>query len=497
MNNFIIGSGWFSDPKSITTLGKMSNDHQKSYGGIKSRDKNFSKYWLSHILEQSVLPKRIYILDADSPESIDENVINHKLIDISKQTQNFGHGVICEKYNTLCGWARGFIYGAVQAFLNDCDYVYIEQDLLIFGKKFIENMFNLLYQENKNIIYLDGDETCQKLQQSFVVVKKDFLPNLIIKLINDSNHSRAEELKHYELFKDDILWSPYKGGRQRKNLNKEFYCLQHMTEEEINEYQNNGKLFNHFNKKQVCLMFNGQVRTFEKVYSNIFQNLINSNKNYCFDIYFLIGKNEYTKKHNYLEQTDNLNKIISEKIKQFDKKQNFNIYIKDIDYPNYCNYGADYLYFKDSILYDLVNKIKKYDIYIRTRPDIIFDKELILDNLDFNNKIHIITSMNTFKCYCHNRDWNFMFITDLNGFKLCSSYYKLLEVEKNEFPDIIKFNNKGSWIYNIKKSLHIGEIKENQRKEVSAWQSFFENVKNKNYELIFDSGNCSLSIVRM
>ena len=26
-----------------------------------------------------------------------------------------------------------------------------------------------------------------------------------------------------------------------------------------------------------------------------------------------------------------------------------------------------------------------------------------------------------------------MFITDLNGFKLCSSYYKLLEVEKNEF----------------------------------------------------------------
>ncbi len=35
--------------------------------------------------------------------------------------------------------------------VNDCDYVYVEQDLLLFGKNFIKNIFDLLEKNNKQV----------------------------------------------------------------------------------------------------------------------------------------------------------------------------------------------------------------------------------------------------------------------------------------------------------------------------------------------------------
>lgn len=247
MINYIIGSGWFSDEFNKTDLGKKTNLHQKYRGGTSGRNSRFSKYWLSHILSQSILPKKIFILDADSPDEIDINVKNHSLVEISKQLKNFGHGAICEKYNILCGWARGFLHGAMQAYLNDCDYVYVEQDLLLFGKNFIENIFLLLEKNKKKICYLNGEETCQLLQQSLVIVKHCYLIKLITNLLNSKDHTISEEAKHYNVVKTDIMWCQYRGGRQRKNLNKEYYCLQYLTEEEINTLKNENKLINIFN----------------------------------------------------------------------------------------------------------------------------------------------------------------------------------------------------------------------------------------------------------
>ena len=246
MINYIIGSGWFSDEFNKTELGIQTNLHQKTRGGISGRNSRFSKHWLSHILNQSIIPKKIFILDADSPEEIDSNVKNHYLVEISKQLKNFGHGVVCSKKNILCGWARSFLHGAMQAYLNDCDYVYVEQDLLIFGEKFLENIFVSLEKNEKNVCYLNGDETCQKLQQSLVVVKHCYLIKLITNLLNYNNNTISEETKHYNVIKDDVMWCEYRGGRQRKNLHKEYYCLQNLNEKEINLLKDNNKLINIF-----------------------------------------------------------------------------------------------------------------------------------------------------------------------------------------------------------------------------------------------------------
>lgn len=240
--NYLVGSGWYSDINNETELGILTNKHQSKYGTIKTKESNFSKYWLSCILKQSIQPIKICILDANSPTSIDNDVKNHNLIEISKQIKNFGHGVYCSKNNILCGWARSFIYGAMQAYINNLDYVYIEQDLLIFGDEFIKNVFTLMNEKNKKICYLTGEETPQKLQQSLVFVKYEYLSFLISELINYKDNTIAEELKHYRLFKDDIMWCPYKGGRQRKKLDATYYCLQHLKDNELLHIIDNFKL---------------------------------------------------------------------------------------------------------------------------------------------------------------------------------------------------------------------------------------------------------------
>ena len=93
---------------------------------------------------------------------------------------------------------------------------------------------------------MTGDETPQKLQQSFVVVKHSYLIKYITGLLNSTDHTISEELKHYNVIKNDVMWCKYKGGRQRKNLDKENYCLQHLTCEEIKRLKNDNKIINVF-----------------------------------------------------------------------------------------------------------------------------------------------------------------------------------------------------------------------------------------------------------
>lgn len=233
--NFLISSGWFSDINKTTDQGIITSEHQKHYGGNIGRNTIFSKYWLNSILNQSVQPQKIIILDAKSVDPLHESILNNNFTEIQTQTQNFGHGVTCSKNNILCGWARGVLFGAMSAFVNDINFVYVEQDLLMFGTDFIANIFKEMDEQNKNICYMTGDETPQKLQQSLIIVKKEFLHVFISHLVSFADNTISEEKKHYELFSDDIMWCPFKGGRQRKKLDETNYCLQHINAEELAE----------------------------------------------------------------------------------------------------------------------------------------------------------------------------------------------------------------------------------------------------------------------
>ena len=239
--------------------------------------------------------------------------------------------------------------------------------------------------------------------------------------------------------------------------------------------------------KKACLMFTGQIRTFKKCIENIFENLMNCNDEYNFDVYFLLDDISKSSKYKYVEVSKNLETDIMNSFHKYNKCINIKIFIQDINYPDYCSIGPYYALYKNEML---INKIKQltdinnYDIFIRMRPDVIFSKPLYLNMLELNNKIHIINSLSKINCYCHNRDWDYMCVSDLKGMESWCKYHIFLKTFKKSFPNIIKFNNKSYW------------EKTTNNINVSATQQLFEYVLNNNYELIFDSGNTFLTIVR-
>ena len=234
-------------------------------------------------------------------------------------------------------------------------------------------------------------------------------------------------------------------------------------------------------------MFTGQIRTFKKCIENIFENLMNCNDEYNFDVYFLLDDISKSSKYKYVEVSKNLETDIMNSFHKYNKCINIKIFIQDINYPDYCSIGSYYALYKTEML---INKIKQltdinnYDIFIRMRPDVIFSKPLYLNMLELNNKIHIINSLSKINCYCHNRDWDYMCVSDLKGMESWCKYHIFLKTFKKSFPNIIKFNNKSYW------------EKTTNNINVSATQQLFEYVLNNNYELIFDSGNTFLTIVR-
>ena len=231
---YIIGSGWFSDEKGISSLGKQTLTHQQRYGGSAARSTQFSQHWLLSILQMDVLPKKIIICDADSVDPLHDSVLSHPLVSINPQTQNFGHGSICEAQNILCGWARGVLMNAMYTYINSVDYyVYVEQDVLLMGNICISKAIEHMNIVQKPICFGSGDETPQKLQQSFFIVKHSFLPHFISRLISWPDNRITEENKYFQCFQQDMTFLPFRGGRQRQHLNPQMYYKQHMDFQEM------------------------------------------------------------------------------------------------------------------------------------------------------------------------------------------------------------------------------------------------------------------------
>lgn len=118
----------------------------------------------------------------------------------------------------------------------------------------------------------------------------------------------------------------------------------------------------------------------------------------------------------YVEESRNLETNIINSFHNYSKSINIKIFIQDINYPDYCIDGPYYVLYKNEML---INKIKdltsinNYNIFIRMRPDVIFSKPLYLNMLELNNKIYIINSLSKINCYCHNRDWDYICVSDL------------------------------------------------------------------------------------
>jgi hypothetical protein len=235
-------------------------------------------------------------------------------------------------------------------------------------------------------------------------------------------------------------------------------------------------------------MITGQMRTFKECYDNIYNNIINFNQGYYFDIYILteyFGLDGGSIKNNYKNDEKNIDDF-KNSIKKI-----YGNYLKDLiieednsHYPKYLDNFAPWLcLFKNKQLFNSINK--DYDIYIRIRPDIYLTNYLDLKLFKLNT-IQIITSNHIRPCWLHNRDWDHMCISDKKGMEIWCEYYSFLSnYPPMLFNQEIRFNNVGNWIFN-----------EKQDRSVISTQLFLKYVINNNYNLEFDAFNCFTIVKR-
>ena len=245
--------------------------------------------------------------------------------------------------------------------------------------------------------------------------------------------------------------------------------------------------------KKACLMITGQMRTYEKCFNNILQNLIFPNGEYEFHIHILTeyyGSNGGTYKNKFVNKSENIidfenniRQIYGKYLKTLIIESNSN----KIDYPPYLNnYGPWLCLYKNTILYDLIENVSNYDLIIRMRPDIILSNKLNLQSSIDKNTIYIVSgSITRNNSWLHNRDWDHMCISNNKGMILWNTYYEYLKYEPPQsFPDEVRFNNKGFW------------INKTNDKSVIATQMLFKKVIDNNYKLNFDANNVFTTPIR-
>jgi hypothetical protein len=159
--------------------------------------------------------------------------------------------------------------------------------------------------------------------------------------------------------------------------------------------------------------------------------------------------------------------------------------------------GACMCLFKNKVLFEKVLDKDKYDIFIRLRPDIKLTNTIILDTININRHINIISSNTTRNdhpnnlgiAHIHDRDWDYMIITDKKGMLLWCDFFRFLEPNQDiNFLEEIKFNNNGYWVKDTTGS---------SNKYLIPIQAFFKNIKHNNYTVEFDSCNCFAYICRI
>lgn len=219
-------------------------------------------------------------------------------------------------------------------------------------------------------------------------------------------------------------------------------------------------------KKRVAILIPGLVRSFEKTYKNLFENIIQNNqKDYEFDIFLDVWDSSNSKVSEFNRRGVNSNRDYREDV--ITESVNSNL-LKEIYNPTYIGIEkSSDLYFSRFKKYQTNNipmavfsqfyKIHKciravndhiflnntnYDIFLRTRFDLETDKinlnEFSFDGIDIYSELK--ESNNNRVEWIQDR----FFIMNLNGVKSLYSFYlnleKLMLEYKTSIPEVLLYH---------------------------------------------------------
>lgn len=136
--------------------------------------------------------------------------------------------------------AASMLMGAYYAYLNECDFMYIEQDCLVYGlDRALESV------QDKSICFGGGEFECSQgwAENSFVYVSYNFIPEFIerqndIKFhaFKDGEYRQTPEITFNDLYAGFAHW-PFGYGRKRPiDFNQKVFYAQKLTDPELDEF---------------------------------------------------------------------------------------------------------------------------------------------------------------------------------------------------------------------------------------------------------------------
>jgi hypothetical protein len=228
---YLIGTGWWCDETGIHTHTK----HQP-YVDKETRQQSFFDLWYKSVMSFTK-PSKIVVIDSNSP--VKPNLSEKKNVILYSLDNNYGAALDGTTERILSGWDRSILLSATVAFFEDCDYfVYVEQDCLLWGENIIENIIDSM--GDKKIALGNGGGTPQPLQQSLVIIRKDYIPFFTNLEMTSSQEelSFSPESRYFNKFKDDIKFFDIDFGRKRPiDFNKNHFYAQHLNKEELKTFK--------------------------------------------------------------------------------------------------------------------------------------------------------------------------------------------------------------------------------------------------------------------
>lgn len=230
---YCVFSGWYCDDKPR---------NYATFGTHKIREKDFFNLWYKSVTTFTK-PEKIFITDSASP--VKPDLPDDPRIEFVSLYKNFGHSAVPGPH--YCGFTKALFSGIFYADLNEFDYaVFVEQDCLLYGKNFVENIINVF--RGQDLILCHGRGTAQPIQQSFFIMRKNIYRDYInyYMRFEKSDHQFSPEKKMYvisQFFKTAI--SNLEFGRARPlNFDLDYFYFQHGSDDEITQYNKKLAAFN-------------------------------------------------------------------------------------------------------------------------------------------------------------------------------------------------------------------------------------------------------------
>jgi len=175
-------------------------------------------------------------------------LMKYEQIVLQGNNGHVGQLISGEKKNKFCGWSMAFLTGAMIAYQNETDYIWLEQDCLAFGP-WVERTYADMGDGDMVFGHKMKTAPFMPCSQSLVLVRHSFIPEMVSAYLGmgtDNDVTNLPEAKFQKLedqFGDRIRRLSFGCDRERPiPYDDEVFYAQKLTDEELETLKQKGKL---------------------------------------------------------------------------------------------------------------------------------------------------------------------------------------------------------------------------------------------------------------